>query len=233
MPAPTHSMRITSITMLTPDIKLFQLSPTAGALFTFTAGQFCMLHFSDPTKKGAIIKRSYSIASSPNEQFLELCIKIKQDGTSGPLLAQFKEGTTITVEGPYGRFLLDQNSPRNIFLVGSGSGIAPLVSMMRTLRTIKRHAILIYGFRYAEDYAYGDELSKMDDMTILPVASHPKQPWPHATGHVQDVIKTLAEQSFRGSDWYLCGPPAMVRDVKQMLLAKQVSETSIKTEMYE
>ena len=226
------------------SVKIFRFVPISGPLFDFHPGQFAILNIPDPREQGKTHRRSYSIASSPlQKEYLELCIKINDTGTTGPLLHQMKQGDEFVIEGPYGKFLLDTATRNRIFLVGSGSGIAPLMSMIRTLtfetpeETAKKTTqkpTLIYGFRHPEDFIYQHELESYGKrLDLMPVASQPPDSWKYAKGHIQDVIATLSADAFTKSDWYLCGPPDMVRQAKELLLAKNVPGMCIKTEMYE
>ena len=235
-----HKMRISEILQETPSIMAFRFVPASGKLFEYAAGQFAILNIPDFADKGNVHRRSYSIASSPmNREYIELCIAISDTGTTGPILKAAKAGDVFEMEGPFGKFLFDTEAKSHNFLVGSGSGIAPLIGMLRTI-VVKKLAsktektTLIYGFRRDEDFAYGKELLsyKSPCIDILPVASTPSPDWKFSSGHVQDVIRALPTESFKGSSWYLCGPPDMVRDVQSLLLEKGVPQEKIKKEIY-
>lgn len=233
-----HTMRLSEIMQETPAIRIYRFVPVSGPLFEYQAGQFVIANIPDPAHPGKILRRSYSIASTPlKRDYLELCIKLSETGTTGPLWKNLKQDAELVIEGPYGRFILETQANKKLFLVGSGSGIAPLMCMLRTL--VKEHAknpvTLIYGFHHDDDFAYRKEILSYvsDNIRIKPVASTPDDGWGYATGHVQDVINTLAAPDFSESLWYLCGPPAMVKDVAELLMKKAVPLENIKREIFE
>jgi len=167
-----------------------------------------------------------------------LCIKINDHGASAPLLRALTVGQELFVEGPYGKFTLTpETETAQVFLVGSGSGLAPLRAMLQTIVKERREhrTTLIYGFRYEEDFAYHDELLGFvsAQVTIIPVASQPKGGWEGVRGHVQDGINKLARASFQNSSWYLCGPPEMVKQTQTLLEETGVPNERIKREMFE
>ena len=93
--------------------------------FTFLAGQFVMVGVIGDD--GKPIRRAFSIASSPSSfnGKIELCVKILHDGRLSTRLARLKLGDTVSMQGPYGKFVLQDSSKEKLFLA-AGTGIAPL-----------------------------------------------------------------------------------------------------------
>src|SRR3989344_1809573 len=156
---------IIDVVQETPSTKLFKVA-LKGGVFDFIPGQFAILSLDDlVNEKGHIIKRSYSIASSPlNKDYLEFCITIAPDGRFTPHLDKLRSGDKINVSEPYGKFNLHE--PQEYFMkrlfIATGAGIAPLMSMMRTLFTQygDLEMQLLYGFRNPEVFCYMQELSE-------------------------------------------------------------------------
>lgn len=150
--------------------------------FHFIPGQYATLWF---THKGKTLARPYSIASSPaHARVLEFYINLVKEGKFTPSLwtPQFIEAllhgdseTRVAISGPRGRFLLDNEDPRDLVLVSSGTGVAPFISMIRKLnddflsspRTFHpRRVYLIHGVSSPTHLAYRRELEELAAETL-------------------------------------------------------------------
>ncbi|MEE4112645.1 MAG: ferredoxin--NADP reductase [Desulfobacteraceae bacterium] len=181
----------------------------------------------DPDK---LIKRAYSLASSPlNRDFLEFYIALVPGGTLTPRLFNLKIGDRIWLsQKAVGKFTYDDSKVPDggdLVLITTGSGLAPFISMLKThLRFPPRHRIaVIHGVRHSWDLGYRSILMAMENLrtnlTYLPVISRPDQepvPWKGLTGHVQDVWKSGAIDKAWGSQpkpenthVFMCGSPQM------------------------
>jgi NAD(P)H-flavin reductase len=142
--------------------------------FTFEPGQYATLWI---THKGKTLARPYTIASSPSEsRVLEFYINLVREGKLTPSLweSEVIEGlrirdaaTKAAITGPKGRFILDSKDSRDMVFVASGTGLAPFVSMIRSLnehflaspRTFRpRKIYLVHGVSYPNHLGYGGEL---------------------------------------------------------------------------
>lgn len=231
---------ITGIINVNADINLYKLRLDQQHQFSFLPGQFVMVILHN--EEGKEVRRAYSIASSPHEKgHLELCVKHYQDGKLSPLLFKLRTGDTLGIEGPYGRYVLRHPLPGEIIFIAAGTGIAPIMSFIRTLICQKTTVpmTLFYGFRYPDDYLYQDELEQYSKsnpaFTLVPTISTKENvAWNGKRGYVQDLAKSML-QIEQGSSVhaYLCGPPGMVESAQHMLLGLGMKKDDIFKEQWE
>ncbi|MCJ7641974.1 MAG: ferredoxin--NADP reductase [Desulfobacterales bacterium] len=198
-----------------------------------------------PADPGKLIKRAYSIASSPvNREFLEFYVALVPGGTLTPRLFNLKIGDHIWLsQKALGKFTFDDSRvPKgtNVVLVGTSSGLAPFVSMLSTYLRFpaQRRVALIHGVRHSWDLGYRSILMAMEhlrtNLTYLPVISRPNEepvPWKGATGHVQDVWKSGAIEKAWGSrpgpentHVFMCGSPRMSESMIAILVQEKFKE---------
>ena len=196
----------------------------------------------DPDK---LIKRAYSIASSPvNREFLEFYVALVPGGALTPRLFNLKIGDRIWLsQKAVGKFTYDDSQvPKgaNLVLIATSSGLAPFVSMLSTHLRFppQRRVALIHGVRHSWDLGYRSILMAMQhlrtNLTYIPVVSRPKEepvPWKGATGHVQDVWKSGAIEKAWGSrpgpentHVFMCGSPQMSESMIALLAQEGFKE---------
>lgn len=238
----TYKAKITEIVQATPSIKLFRFKPDNG-VFDYKPGQFIMLSLDHvKNENGAVLKRSYSVASSPlNKEYIELCISILPDGRFTPHLGKLKFGDVFNVDGPFGKFFMEEpkdNSKKYVF-IATGAGVAPLISMIRTLlvKHSEKKITLLYGFRHPEDYCYKTELEnfakKYKTFELHPtISTKDKRPdWKLDTGRVTTIINKYVNAD-ETEAVYICGNPEMVKNTVEILKAAGISEDKIKKEQW-
>ena len=167
---------------------------------------------------------AYSIASPPGEDNrFELCLKGVSKGSPADSLRELKEGTQVRVTHPHGTFVLQQPVGDTIFLA-AGTGIAPIRSMVHWLMRSGHHqnsqVWLFFGARDSESLFFDHEFRELSrqhsNFHYHPTLSRAHAEWTGARGHVQ-------EHFLRMGPWvnpvhaYLCGPPAMISDVRKSL----------------
>ena len=150
---------ITAIAAETPRVKSFTLQPSAP--FPFRAGQHVDVRLTAPD--GYQAERSYSIASAPeNSAELELAIERLDDGEVSPFFHDVAQvGDTIELRGPIGgHFVWDVEDGGPLLLLGGGSGVVPLMSMLRerAAKGSRVPALLLFSSRTWEDVIFRDEL---------------------------------------------------------------------------
>ena len=123
--------------------------------FNFDPGQYCTVGYEG-------IERPYSIASSPNEELIELFIELvpEPDGVLTPLLYNLYEGEKVTVRKRAKGLFKFQNDYQNHIMLTTVTGIAPIVSMLRSMNFDPNdHNIWVYeGASYIDEFGYLDEL---------------------------------------------------------------------------
>ena len=171
---------VKSIKRETPRVKSFRLE--LPMWMPHLPGQHYDVRLTAPD--GYQAQRSYSIASSPlDEGEIELTIDLLDDGEVSPYFHEVVvEGDQVEVRGPFASYFVWRGeSP--VLLVGGGSGVVPLMAMMRHRRRAmpELEMRLIYSVRSAEDVIYADELG---DDAVLTFTREPPDGWTGHTGRI-------------------------------------------------
>ena len=207
--------KLTSVTPLTHDIRMLELELEES--LKFWAGQFVEL-----TVPGAGIMRSYSMANTPGQpNRLQFIIKKYPDGEFSALLdGELKVGTPLQVKGPYGGCFRREGRPGPLILVGGGSGMSPLWSILNdhVESGEQRPVRFFYGARNRQDLFFVEEFAnlaeKLEDFRFIPALSQPsgEDEWTGETGYIHDVVeRTLREEKLEGQmDAFSCGPTTMI-----------------------
>ncbi len=204
------------------------------------AGQHLDVRLTAPD--GYSASRSYSIANASNGDRVELTIEELHDGEVSPYLAEgVSVGDPLEVRGPIGGWFVwrpAQTEP--VQLIAGGSGVVPLMAMVRTRALTGNHAPfrLLYSVRAPESIIYNDELLKRaQDGTGLDVAFAYTRTipdgWPRAPKRIDAEI--LMETTFAPAQkpsCYVCGPTPFVETAANLLIAAGHDADHIKTERF-
>jgi len=205
--------------------------------FDFKPGQFVTLDLPIHEKKNKRW-RSYSIASAPDgTNIFELVIVLAEGGKGTEyLFSEIKEGDEIVFRGAQGKFTLPANIDRDIYLICTGTGIAPFRSMVHHIlnNKITHHNIyLIFGCRKKTDILYYEELvdlsHKIDHFHYHPTLS--REDWEGKRGYVHEVYETLA-RSTPPAYFFLCGWKNMITEARHRLAALGYDKKDIHFELY-
>ena len=213
----------------------------------FNAGQY--LKFQVPARDGlAGVDRTWSIASPPTEtRRLEFHIRNVPGGrgTDGWVFAGLAPGDPVAVSGPYGRFVLKTDDDRPAVLVGGGTGLAPLKSMIRHALedgAYDGHLTLYQGAR-SREWLYDVEFFRSlatrfpEQFTYRPCLSEETEAEcgddaaAYGFGMVTDVI-AADHATLSGATGYLCGPPPMVEAALKTMMAKRLFPRDIHREEF-
>ena len=169
---------VTAIKRETPSVKSFRLAPAIW--MPHLPGQHYDVRLTAPD--GYVAQRSYSVASSPLDAGeVELTIDCLADGEVSPYFHEVvREGDRVEVRGPFASYFVWRGTePGPVLLVGGGSGVVPLMAMLRHRRRALPEAEmrLVYSVRTAGDVIYADELG---DDAVLTYTREPPAGW---TGH--------------------------------------------------
>lgn len=205
-----------------PATRVFECEVPASVSMPYISGQFAMISHPDVkllANPNAVKWASYSISSSPVQQgMLEFCVGDGSPTGVSRKLMTIKVGDEISVRGAFGKFLLDENAPEYVFLA-TGTGIAPLISMIRTLLSKGKTVpiSLYFGFRYPSQYMYKEELEELvkkhSNFKIFITASRPDESWGHAKGYVQDSLKSYDSPQKSVAKVYICGKPEIAESL--------------------
>jgi NAD(P)H-flavin reductase len=207
--------------------------------FKFKAGQFVMIDLPIESK---ITYRSYSIASSPNNtNEFELLIVLNPTGKGTPYMWEnIKIGSIVKIAGPIGKFSLPDILDKEICFLCTGTGIAPLRSMLIDLVNNKKINVpikLIFGSRYKEDLLYKEEMSQLQKELInfefIPILSRETdENWDGKKGYVHEVYENIYADK-RPCYFYLCGWSAMIKEARERLVTLGYTKNDIKFELYD
>jgi propane monooxygenase reductase subunit len=220
-PIRTVTTRVEAVDELTGDIRRLLLK--VDEPFEFKPGQYVDIHI-----PGTDEHRSFSMANT-NSGELEFMIKLYPGGHFSGLLAEgaIKPGDELAVTGPYGVFTLRSSSPRRLLFIGGGAGMAPILSLLRSLSDTgsERHATYYYGARTEADLFHLQEIAGLP-CGFVPALSENSNGWAGEAGLITDVVERL-EGDMTEVDAYVCGPPPMVEAAIALLEAKGVPEAHI------
>lgn len=202
---------------------------------SFDPGQYVRL-----TLPAIGVARDYSMANAPSadDRELEFLLRVLPDGAFSGFIADGAQvGEIVTVEGPFGKFCLRPSLECPPVFVAGGTGLAPIMSMLRSLAATQPDAVatLVFGNTNAGDVFYGRELAELTK--VLPgLAVHrclmnPGPDWTGEVGLVTDVLATHIETPTAHS-FYLCGPPPMIAATKELLAGRGVPRTQIYEETF-
>jgi len=196
-----------------------------------------------------MIRRAYSIASSSrSDEFIEFYLALVPSGELSPRLFALQVKDRIYL-GPKatGMFLLSKvPADRHIYLVGTGTGLAPYMSMLRSDIPCgsSQQVVVLHGARYSWDLAYRTELMSLarvcPNILYFPVVSRPQEDltWRGLGGYLQDVLLSGELEERTGipvrpehAHVFLCGNPAMIEAAKARLMAERGFTPDVKKQV--
>ena len=223
-----HVARVVSVVPLNTSLWHFSLELTTP--IRFYPGQY--VEVEAPGRAGRW--RCYSIASSSTSaNGIELIVKRIPGGSFSDQIDRLVPGFELAIRGPYGLSYL-RASNRPVLLVATGSGIAPLLSILRSAAAEKADCsfVFYYGARTQNDLIFGDEIHQLElllpHLSFRPTLSAPiaGEGWRGRRGRVtQSVQREILDAS--PYDAYICGQPVMCESVSNLLLAKGIPENGI------
>lgn len=224
-----------------PDAELFAFTPGQFAVLGLLASEPRVPEATGeegPVEPQKLIRRAYSIASSSRERrYLEFYLTLVTSGELSPRLFALRHGSRIFLgPKPSGLFTLDRVPPgKAVILVATGTGLAPYMSMLRTMliNDAERKFVVLHGARCSWDLGYRAELESLarvrPNLTYIPSITRPEQD-PHfrgQTGRIQALLEQGLVTTLSGvrldpaqAEVFLCGNPDMIKQVKEMLMAK-------------
>jgi ferredoxin-NADP reductase len=219
---------VTAIKRETPRVNSFRIA--LPMWMPHLPGQHYDVRLTAPD--GYRAQRSYSIASSPLDVGeVELTIDRLEDGEVSPYFHDVvTEGDQVELRGPFtSYFVWRGESP--VLLVGGGSGVVPLMSMLRHRRRIMSDVPmrLIYSVRNADDVIYSDELG--EDAVLTFTRSAPDG-WQGHTGRLDKELISEHVSPFLLGTGFLCGTNGFVESASQLLLEAGVAPQQIRTERF-
>jgi ferredoxin-NADP reductase len=217
---------VTAIKQETPSVKSFRFG--VPRWMEHLPGQHYDVRLTDPD--GYRAQRSYSIASSPLDRYeVELTIDRLDDGEVSPYFHEVVEvGDKVELRGPFTSYFVWRGEAP-LLLVGGGSGVVPLMCMLRhkrrTMPELEMH--LVYSVRHADDAIYADELG---DETTLTYTRDAPSGWSGHTGHID--AEMLRAPAAGAQLAFVCGSNGFVEAASDLLLEVGMAPGAIRTERY-
>jgi len=246
---------------ISPGLIILRIVPDGWELPDFKAGQFTVLGLpgtavrhpfadaeeaiKDPAK---LIRRAYSVSSSSvNKEYIEFYITMVASGALTPRIFALATGDRIFLSRKFtGLFTLDMVDPAaNIILLGTGTGLAPYMSMLRDDLPCnsERKYVIVHGARHSWDLGYRSELNTIanvcDNFTYIPAITRPNLehiPWGGESGYIQELwtrgiiqFKSGLEPTPENTHIFLCGNPSMIDTMLETLVGEGFQEHSRKS----
>jgi propane monooxygenase reductase subunit len=206
---------------VTPDMRHLVLRLVEPQEIAFFPGQYV-----DLAIPGTEATRSFSMANTSSKESgqLEFVIKVYPDGLFSHFLdTGLAVGDRLDVVGPFGVFTLRDGRDSDLVFVGGGAGMAPILSLLRSLaeRGSTRKATYYYGARRRRDLCFEKVLCALEDSLpnfrcVLALSEPEDEVWDGEVGLITDVV-TRHEAELTDADCYVCGPPPMVEAAMEVL----------------
>ncbi|HEV2141855.1 MAG TPA: ferredoxin reductase [Candidatus Dormibacteraeota bacterium] len=191
---------------------------------------------------GYVAERSYSIASAPEEARVALTVERLDDGEVSPyLVGELRVGDRLELRGPIGGFFVwSADDKRPLFLIAGGSGVVPLMAMLRHRAKARGEAPtrLLYSSRTLSDVIYREELDRLasagDGVAVYHTLTREKpEGWKGFTRRVdQAMMHEVAWPTEQMPAVYICGPTTFVEAAASLLVSMGYPPISIKTERF-
>jgi ring-1,2-phenylacetyl-CoA epoxidase subunit PaaE len=237
-----HSIVIKEIQQETLNsvVLTFNIPQNLKAHFSFKAGQYLTLQ----AKVGEdLLKRSYSICSSPSSGLLQVGVKAISKGVfSNYLNDALREGDSIEISKPEGRFVFkDSNNPSNFCGLASGSGITPIMSIIQEVLASnpKNTFVLAYGNKSKACTMFHEKIQQLKfdykgrffSYSIYSQENHSEAAYGRIdSSFIRFVLKQHSDFSFKKI--YLCGPEEMIKSSSQILEDDGYNKDNISFELF-
>jgi NAD(P)H-flavin reductase len=218
--------KVLSIRHLTKDVRELTLVLLDPPSLGFLPGQSIAVTIPERDSSSSFV-RYYSLASLPSSAHqLVLLFNAGNHGKGAGSLLEHSVGEELHCSGPFGSFHLHDDSERNLLFVGTGTGIAPLWSMIASLleHSCSQPMTLLWGLRSEPDIYYLDELQRWADrhsnFSYILTLSQPGESWQGKTGRVTHLLEEFSQVDNLAV--YVCGNRKMVSEVAGLLQHKGV-----------
>jgi CDP-4-dehydro-6-deoxyglucose reductase len=239
---PWRKAMITKIEQATPTTRRFFITVPELEVFDFKPGQFVTLDLPIHEQKNKRW-RSYSIASAPNDtNTFELIIVLLPDGLGTTYLFKGADvGTEILFRGPVGVFTMPAVLDKDLYLICTGTGIAPFRSMMQYIHQQQiphKNIYLVFGCRTLQDALYKEALEMLAAnelgffyqptfSQLTDVDTHYNKGYVHAL-----YEKIVAANNHAPANFYLCGWKQMIDEARERILQLGYEKKDMHFELY-
>lgn len=211
------------------------LRPDGHQGISYLPGQFAWLTFRGSPFK--TMDHPFSFSSSPTRpDRLEFTIKELGDFTR--TIKHINPGEIVYLDGPYGAFSIDRIKGAGYVFIAGGVGIAPIISMLRTLadRHDRRPLLLIYGASSWDRVIFREAIQELEghlDLRVVHVLEEPPSDYQGETGYVtREILERRLPQNYKDYEYLVCGPEPMIKAVEKILYALDVPLTQSHSEIF-
>lgn len=212
------------------------VAPRGHAGFDYAPGQFAWITVR--RSPFAMKEHPFSFSSTPSRPGrLEFTIKELGDFTRS--VHTITPGETVYVDGPYGAFTLDPVSSAGCVFVAGGIGIAPIMSLLRSLhdRRDTRPLVLVYAYRVWDRLTFREELAELEAslrLKVVWVLLEPPEEWTGETGLIsRELFDRHLPPGREGLHYYVCGPTGMIDAAERALHALGVPGSRVHSELFD
>jgi CDP-4-dehydro-6-deoxyglucose reductase len=234
---PWRKGKVIRIENETANTHRFWIEVTELTSFDFQPGQFVTLDLPIHEKPNKRL-RSYSISSWPDgSNVFELIIVLNQRGAGTQyLFTHVKVGSELTFRGPHGIFILPPKLEKDLFLICTGTGIAPFRSMVHHIKNKAieyKNIYLVFGCRKKEDLLYYQEMTKLQselaNFHYLPTLS--REHWEGHYGYVHSIYLERCRDK-QDAHFFLCGWKHMIDEAEKRILEMGYDKKAVHLELY-
>lgn len=239
-----YKLNIKEVRRETPDAVsvLFNVPLEFKDFYKFTAGQYINLKL---TLDGEELRRAYSICSAPDSGELRVAIKSVANGHFSKFAnTQLREGQTLEVGTPEGKFTFepDATRQRNYAAFVAGSGITPILSIIKSVMTGEPRStfVLVYGNKTPETTIFYEQLHELQLKYVGRFFVHfvfsQSKTGEALFGRIEkstvNFVLNNKHKELSFDKFYLCGPEAMINTVSHVLREHNIKESAIKFELF-
>jgi ferredoxin-NADP reductase len=210
----------------THDVKTYTFVADPPRRFSYRPGQFVTI---DLPVDGASCRRSYTMSSSPSRpDAISITVKRVPGGlASNWLYEHASPGMAVRMNGPYGQFSCLEHPSRKLLLVSGGSGVTPMMSMLRWLGDTATRADIVFinNVRTPADVIFEQELACLSvqlgnalKVAVVPSAHAPFRPWNGPMGRLERGLLLTLAPDFMERETFVCGPAPYMDAVRSTLL---------------
>jgi len=210
--------RVAALLPETHDTWTLKLISEGGRPLAYRPGQFIFLSLTSRGRRTE--EHPFTISSSPTQGGF-IAATIKEAGNFTRAIGSTQVGDRALVEGPFGRFSFVHFDAARFLFIAAGVGSSPIVSMLRFLRDAGdlRPVLFLYGNRTETDILFRRDLEQLPpNVSVIHVLSRPEPSWSGVRGHLDErTLRNVAGTFLDGTDVFLCGPPALLAQLKATL----------------
>ncbi len=224
----------------------FEVPEELQETFTYQPGQYLILQVGIEGQKH---RRAYSLCSSPaiDDNLIVTSKRVEGGLVSNYLNDELQAGDTLEVYPPQGNFTpdIDPENEKQYVLLGAGSGITPLMSILQTvlIKELKSEVLLFYGNRNEQSIIFKDKLDELqkkfpDRFEVIHSLSQPSDEWEGLKGRLSKfklkrlLQKEVGKEQLPHAEYYICGPAGMMKGAEGALNNHDVPEKQINVEYF-